>query len=168
MGRSAKCRICGAKLDTDNAYKVVIKGKNFYFCSEKEYVEDKTKKDKVETDKNKTYKLVCSIIGRREIVNTALWKEWKEWNRVATDEVIWQYLEENKTYLTGMVSRLDDVEFNRIRYLSAILKNKLGDFKPKVKEVEKNVLASRDEHYETKFKLKKRIGLLDFEEDCYE
>ena len=32
---------------------------------------------------------------------------------------------------------LPDIEYNRIRYLSAILKNKLGDYKPKVKETEK-------------------------------
>ena len=136
MGRPAICRICGTKLDTDNAYKVVLcnskgKEKNFYYCSEEEYVADKTKKEKAIEDRNKAYKLICDIIGRKQIINTTLWKEWKEWNKVATDEAIWQYLEENKTYLIGIISKLDNVEFNRIRYLSAILKNKLGDFKPK-------------------------------------
>ena len=173
MGRPAKCRICGTKLDTDNAYKITLCGtnakeRNFYFCSEEEYNEDKAKKDKANADKEKVYRLVCDVIGRKEIVNTTLWKEWKEWNKVSTDEIIWQCLEENKAYLVNIISKLDDIEFNRIRYLSAVLKNKLGDFKPKEKEVKKFIPVIAEEHYETKFKLKNRRGLLDFEEDCYE
>lgn len=141
MGRPARCRICGEKLNTDNAYRIVLydskgRGKNFYYCSEEEYNTDKEKKDKEVADKSKAYRLICDVIGRKEIVNTILWKEWKEWSKVATDEMIWKYLEENKMYLIDVISKLDNVEFNRIRYLSAILKNKLGDFKPKVVEKE--------------------------------
>ena len=84
--------------------------------------------------------LVCEIIGRKEIINGILWKEWKIWNKVADNEKIGRYLEENKDYLRDVISRLEDIEFNRIRYLSAILKNRLGDYKPKVKEVEKVVV----------------------------
>ena len=36
------------------------------------------------------------------------------------------------------------MEFNRIRYLSAILKNKLGDYKPKVEEERKPVESNSD------------------------
>lgn len=144
MGRPAKCKICGKKLDTDTAHKVVVydkknNAKNFYYCSEEEYNADKSKKDKAAADNKKVYGLICEIVGRKEIINSVLWKEWKEWNKVASDEVIGQYLEENKAYLVSAIGRLDDMEFNRIRYLSAVLKNKLGDFKPKVvaREVEK-------------------------------
>ena len=77
---------------------------------------------------------MCEIIGRKEIINGILWKEWQIWNKVADNEKIGCYLEENKDYLRDVISRLENVEFNRIRYLSAILKNILGDNKPKVEE----------------------------------
>lgn len=149
MGRPAKCRICGANINTTTAYKVIVcdtnnKEKRFYYCSKDEYEEYEARKKKEAADKDKAYGLICDIIGRKKIINTALWKEWKLWSEVASDEVIAQYLEENKEYLTGAIARLDDVEYNRIRYLSAILKNKLGDYKLKVKEERKPVESNSD------------------------
>ena len=132
-----KCRICGKSLTTESACLVITNGKKAFYCSQEEFEADKAKKEKEATDKDKVYRLICDIIDRKEIVNTILWKEKAIWNKVRTDEVIAQYLEENKEYLTGAIARLEDVEYNRIRYLSAILKNKLGDYKPKVKEEKK-------------------------------
>lgn len=169
----AKCKICGESLDTKTAYKVITLDKNnkekkAYYCNQEEYEADAKKKEKVAADKDKVYKLVCDIINRKEITNTALFSEWKIWNKVANNEKIGTYLEENKAYLCSVISRLEDKEFNRIRYLSAILKNKLGDYKPKVvvKEIVKPKI--QDEHYETKFKLKPRRGFEDLEDDCDE
>lgn len=137
---ACKCKICKKSLSTNDAYCVVINGKRSYYCSAVEYEAEQVQREKASADKDKVYRLICDIIGRKEIINTILWKEWKLWAQVATDEKIASYLEENKEYLVSMISRLDDVEFNKIRYLSAILKNKLGDYKPKVKEVEKAVI----------------------------
>ena len=169
----AKCKICGEPLDTKTAYKVITLDKNnkekkAYYCSQEEYEADAKKKEKVAADKDKVYRLVCDIINRKEITNTALFSEWKIWNKVANNEKIGSYLEENKTYLCSVISRLEDKEFNRIRYLSAILKNKLGDYTVKVtvKEIVKPKI--QDEHYETKFKLKPRRGFEDLEDDCDE
>ena len=134
MGRSAKCRICGTALDTDVAYKIITNGKNFYYCSEIEYKTDKAKKEKDKQDHDKVYRLICEIIGRNEIINTILYKEWAVWGKIADNEKIGQYLEENNDYLRSVVSKLEDKEFNRIRYVSAILKNKLSDYRPRVME----------------------------------
>lgn len=182
-GRPPKCKICGAKLSVETAYKVVTRNKNgveykAFYCSKEEYeeyisgqksnvktVQPKVKKDKPPTDRDIAYQIICDIIGRKAIINTVLWKEWKLWNNVATDEVIKLFLMENKEYLTGIISKLDNIEFNRIRYLSAILKNKLGDFKPRK---ETQVPQIKAEHYVTKFKPKERVALLDIEEECYE
>ena len=167
----AKCRICGEPLDTKTAYLVVTFDKNekkAYYCSQKEYEKDEAEKKKSAEDKDKTYYLICDIIGRKKIINSALWKEWTIWNEVATNEVIGKYLEENKEYLSGVIGRLDNVEYNRIRYLSAILKNKLGDYKPKTVVKEVVTPKIQDEHYETKFKLKQRRGFEDLEDDCDE
>ena len=147
MGTACKCKICKRSLSTDDAYCVVTydkngKAKKNFYCSEEEFNAEEARKRKAAADRSRAYRLVCKILGRDEIINTILWKEWVIWNKVATDEKIASYLEENKEYLLSMISRLDDVEFNRIRYLSAILKNKLGDYKPKVKEVERAVVKS--------------------------
>lgn len=165
----AKCRICGEPLDTKTAYLVVTNGKKAYYCSADEFEADDAKKKKAEADKDKVYFLICDIIGRQKIISSALWKEKAVWNEVATDEVVGQYLEENKDYLSSVIGRLDDVEYNRIRYLSAILKNKLGDYKPKVvvKETEKPNVKVDDTFYEVGSAIngKKRRSLADLEDD---
>lgn len=174
VGGSCKCKICGAKLNTENAYLVITESKKVkrliksFYCSKEEYEKDRAKKDKAKLDKDKAYWLICDILGRKEIINTALWDEWEIWKRVASNEVIGQYLEENKEYLKSVISRLDDVEFNRIRYLSAILKNKLGDYKPKVaaKETEKPKIKVDETLYEiTSTTRNRRRSLADLEDE---
>lgn len=164
-----KCRICGEALDTKTAYLVVTNGKKAYYCSREEFESDETKKQKASADKEKVYRLICDIIGRQEIVNSALWKEKAVWNKVAIDEVIGQFLEENRDYLASVIGRLDDVEYNRIRYLSAILKNKLGDYKPKVvvNEVPKPMINDVDKFmiYTNKKIITRRKGFAEEDED---
>lgn len=164
----AKCRICKEILDTNTAHLVITNGKKAYYCSAEELEIYEAKKKKTSEDKDKVYRLICEIIQRKEVTNTALFAEWKIWNKVADNEKIGQYLEENKAYLCGAIAKLEDKEFNRIRYLSAILKNSLGDFKPKTEAKPVFVPKIQEEHYETKFKPKARKALLDFEEDCDE
>lgn len=162
---AAKCRICGTKLDTKTAYKVVDKnGKSKYFCSASEFEAEEAKRKKIQEDKDRVYYLICDIMGVDEIINTALWKEKQLWNKAFSDEIIAKYLQENKEYLTSAVTRLDSSEYAKIRYISAILKNSLRDFRPKteITEVPKIVV---EEHYETKYTPKTRVSLLDLEED---
>ena len=137
-----KCRYCKANLSTNTAYQVIENKKTAYFCNQEHYenyiamIERKNKeKDKLSVNRDKAYRLICEIIGRKQIINTVLWKEWAIWNKVATDETIGQYLKENQAYLSSVIAKLEDVEFKRIRYLSAILKNELGDYKPKMVQV---------------------------------
>lgn len=137
MARTAKCKICGKQLNTNEAFRVEGKPPK-YFCSEEEYKAEEERKKKVAEDKDKVYRLICDIMGEQEIINSALFKEWVEWNKVADNMKIAKYLEENKDYMTTAISRIENKIYNRIRYLSAILKNALGDYKPKVvNEVEK-------------------------------
>ena len=104
-------------------------------------------------------------MGKKAITNSALFKERQVWRKVASDEVIGEYLEENKDYLTNVIARLDNIEYNRIRYLSAILKNKLGDYKPKVKETEKvKVQVEMDLYESSRPATNKRRSLADLED----
>ena len=168
----AKCRICGEELDTKTAYKVVILDKNkkekrAYYCNQTEYEEDAKKKVKIAADKDRVYWLICEIIGRTEITNTVLFAEWKIWNKVADDEKIGNYLEKNKGYLRSTIARLDDKEFNRIRYLSTILKNKLGDYTVHENKVEapKPVIKIEMDYEVVNTNQNKRRSLMDLEDD---
>ena len=131
----AKCRICGKELDTKIAYKVIDKnGKNKYFCSQSEYEAEEARKKKAKKDKDKVYRLICDIMGEKEIISTALFKEWQVWNKVADNEKISKYLKENRDYLSSVIGRLNSSEFARIRYLSTIIKDKIKEFVPRVEE----------------------------------
>lgn len=161
----AKCKICGITLDTNTAYKVTDKnGKNKYFCNQSEFEAEEERKKRAAEDKDRVYYLICDIMGEKEIISTALFKEWQVWNKVADNAKIAKYLEENKDYLSSVIARLQSSEYARIRYLSAIIRDKIKAFVPKV-EVKETPKIAAEEHYETKYKAKTRRALEDFEED---
>lgn len=172
---TCKCRFCQTRLTTSLAYKVENKDKKAYFCSkdhynkyvEKEEIECK-QKEMAEALENKFYNLMCEILGVDKITNTALWREKKELKAAYSEELIISCLEENKAWLTISVAKLDGGIYGKIRYVSVILRNKLGDYKPQIPTRAETTPKMQDEHYETKFKLKKRISLEDLEDDCDE
>jgi YHS domain-containing protein len=138
-----KCRQCQTNLNTQDAYKTTINNKNAYFCDKNHYEkfvqEEANKKKKQEQEsqaRDKFYNLFCEILGVNGITNTALWKEKTEINKVFSDEVIISYLAENKDWIKTSVGRLSGGEFGKIRYVSVILRNKLGDYKPQVVVIE--------------------------------
>ena len=138
--RQVKCRNCSKFIDRDKAISVECGKAKIFYCNEDCRQQAEQKKNAAQKElaiKDAVYRLICDIIGRKEIINGILWKEWALWHKVANNETIKQYLEDNKNYLCGVISKLEDKEFNRIRYLSAVLKNKLGDYKIKVVEKEK-------------------------------
>ena len=162
-----KCKICGTQLNTTEAYKITDKnGKNKYYCSTTEYETEEARKKKAAEDKDRVYRLICDIMGEKDIINTILFKEWQIWLKVADNEKIERYLEENKKYLTLVISRLENKIYNRIRYLSAILKNNLDKYKPKVDEIEKPKVIIDETIYNTStHSINRRRSLADLEDD---
>ena len=157
----AKCRICGKELDTKISYKVIDKnGKNRYFCSQSEYETEEARKKKAKEDKDKVYQLICDLFGY-EIQNTQLFAEWNLWNKLKSNEIIYKYLVENKEYLQQICNKPFDSEYQRIRYFSAVLKNSLRDFKPKVEVFDRAVIETMDEQpamYVNTKKINRRRG----------
>lgn len=140
-----KCKICGTQLDSKTAYKVTDKnGKNRYYCSASEFEAEEARKKKASEDKDKVYRLICDIFGEQEIISTALYKEWAVWNKVASNEKIAQYLEENYDYLNSVITRLHSSEYAKIRYLSTIIRDKIKGFvpKPKIEKHEREIEIS--------------------------
>ena len=163
----AKCKICGADLDSKIAYKVTDKnGKNKYFCSAIEFEAEEERKKKAAEDKDRVYRLICDIMGEKEIISTALFKEWQVWLKVADNEKIAKYLEENKDYLTSAIARLGSSEYARIRYLSAIIRDKIKAFAPKVEVVEKPKIVVEEVIYDVapSNTRNRRRGLADLED----
>lgn len=158
-----KCRICGTPHNTEDAYKIVVNNKSQYYCSQAEYEEDLERKKKAQEDKDKVYNLICDMFGY-QIQNSQFFAEWTLWNKLKSNEIIYKYLRENEDYLCRVCDKSFNSEYQKIRYFSAILKNSLRDFESKVEVVEQPKVVV-EEHYETKYKLKTRQALDDFEED---
>lgn len=148
---TCKCRICGEKLDTETAYKVTIKNKNKYYCSEQEYNEFIKQKEYAQQLKQDIKDIICDIFDIPAIVNTIVYKEWQDWNQLAADEVILNYLQENKTFFRNKIQGMDNTEYNKIKYLSAILKNSLNDFQKSESKVQIKIKDVTIEEYVAKY-----------------
>ena len=169
-----KCLVCGVDLDTKTAHRVelVVNKKTGekeirykYCCSETEYLAEEERKKKAAEDKDRVYRLICDVMGEKEIISTALFKEWQEWNKVANNEKIAKYLEINKDYLTSVIARLQSSEYARIRYLSAIIRDKIKAFVPKVEVKEMPKIVVDETIYEAPVQsLNKRRSLAELEE----
>ena len=175
MSRACKCRYCQKNITTDIAHLEHIKDKKAYFCNEEHYVKflseaaaDAKNKEHSKQLQDKFYNLMCEILGVNGITNTALWKEKTEINNVFPDEVIVAYWDENKSWITSSVSKLSGGIYGKIRYVSVILRNKLGDYKPKVivAETEKPKIVVDNTFYETmQTRNNKRRSLSDLEDE---
>ena len=158
------CQICRKKIERDTAYKRVVGKVNKYYCSEQEWQEEENTKQKAAEDKDKVYYLICDMFGY-EIQNTQFFAEWTLWNKLKTNDIIYKYLRENEDYLQQICDRSFNSEYQKIRYFSAILKNSLRDFVPKVQEIEKPKVVVEETIYEAPtHSLNKRRSLEDLED----
>lgn len=170
----AKCLVCGTVLDTKTAHRVefIVNKKTGekelkykYCCSEDEYLAEEERKKKAAEDSDRVYYLICDIIGEKDIISTALYKEWQVWNKVADNEKIAKYLEENYIYLTSVIARLGSSEYARIRYLSAIIRDKIKAFVPKAEVTEKPKVAVEETIYDAPVQsFNKRRSLAELED----
>ena len=163
-----KCRYDNREVDRKTAFKVVIKDKNTYWCSEKCYqlhCEAQERQAKINAEYDEIYELTKQIFGYEFTGYSLLKREVNTWEKVGTRAKIIAYLTENKNWLSGVMRKEFASDYNRVRYYSAIVAGKLHDFKPKSLEVEKPKVVV-EEQYETKYQPKVRAALLDFEEDC--
>ena len=165
-----KCRYCGERVEKEDAYK--DPNKNSYYCSEEHYLAIMNKredfqKEKEEKKQNKidpVYEEVADIFGYR-IQNSQLFKEMKLWRSICDDEKILAYLQEHKNYIKNKLEQLDSNEYSQIRYVSAILKNSLADYK-KTARIDPEKINVDCEIYEPIVsKKKKRRGLNALEDE---
>ena len=153
-----KCKICGTKTERKDAYKIVVNGKNNYYCNEEEY-NSWIKKREI---RDNTYILIYEVFGRK-ITNTILFKEVDELSNIYTFEKIYSYIKENQDYLYSVMKKINSKEYGKIRYFTAILKNNLGDYEY-INETENIYMSSEVDIPKNKFKRsKKRKALIEYE-----
>lgn len=161
-----------AKLNKDKKAKEDVKKKdqeNIEKSEEERIKEEKEKerKAKRKAEKDKVYWLICEIIGRNPIINPMLYKEWKIWNKVASNKIIGQCLEDNKAFLLNKMATFDDVEYQRILYVSSVLKHKLGDYSKRAKDMQVTPIKKVEETFYEPIATNnnKRRSLADLEDD---
>ena len=156
-----KCRVCSTKIERNDAYKVVVNGKNEYYCNEKEYKQ----KLKQKVDRDNTLNIINEIFGY-EITNSALNKELKEISVNHSFEKIYSYIYDNRQMLQRSLSKDFSSEYGKIRYFSTIIKNNIIEYvmndEPYITENEYEVL---DIKYKPK---KKRRAMCDIEKELLE
>ena len=163
----AKCKACGEWGDSKDMYKVVTgitRLVNKYYCDESCWQAEEDRKQKFKEDKNRVYDLICDMFGY-EIQNDKFFDEWAKWNKLKSNEIIYKYIRENEQYLQQACDKSFKGEVQRIMYFSAILKNNLMDFKPKVEVKEKPKVVVEETIYEAPTQsLNKRRSLDDLED----
>ena len=156
------CRDCGKKVNRDLAYKIVKGKANLYFCSEDEYKRILAEKEKAQEIRNGLQSIIDEIFGY-PVTNTALYKEQSEWAKVKPLEIIKDYLNDNKQYISTALENKQFVnEYGKIRYFSAIVKNNIKGYTPPRPEI---IKQTDTEIYEPKYKPgHKRKCLSDYED----
>lgn len=148
-----KCRKCGNKVERSNAFKVVVGGKNTYYCNKDEYNEILKYRELKDT----TYSYINNIFGYK-VTNTSIYKEVNEIIDAFGYELLISYLKENESYLSSVMQEKDfPKEYGKIRYFSAILKNSLVDYENTENEDDKEYEKCIDYDLPVmKFKRKKK------------
>lgn len=162
------CKYDKKQLDTKTAFKVVIKGKNTYFCDENcyhKYLVEKAEQDKINAEYDEIYEVTKQIFGYEFTGYSLLKREINTWEKVGTRQKIIAYLTENKDWLSHVMSKEFASDFNRVRYYSVIVAGKLHDFKPKPIEAERPRVAVEEIIYEAPTQsLNKRRSLAELED----
>jgi len=155
-----KCKCHDEKIERDTAFKIVVKGKNNYYCSEKDYLHIKREKESRENSIT-TIKL---IIG--DTTNTALFKELKIVGDIHGYYKISAYLRDNKDMLIKIMTKSFGNEFGKIKYFFTVVKNNIGDFK---EETKTNEIKEISENYSVNYKPKiKKKSLNEYMEEYLE
>lgn len=147
--RKVKCRHCEQFTIQKDAFKVVVNGKNEYYCNESHYKEAKQHKE----NKQKILEL-CSEIFEYNVSKDRYFL--KELNDVLEDtesNILRDYIEENMIELDMALSKNFATIVFKIRYFFAVVKKNLMEYKQQKKAESNEKIISRNiEIYNYKYK----------------
>ena len=132
MSRSVKCKICGNQLTNDIAYKVVVNGKNQYYCSDEEY----NAKQKEKESKDKCLKTITEILGSK-IVSPVMVKKVNELRKFYDYMVIDKTFKECANTISWALGSKDfNSEFAKTKYIISIVANNIDKvYKKHIKDL---------------------------------
>lgn len=164
----AKCQCCKKQLDTKEAFKVEVNGKNKYWCNEECYkitVEEREKQAKIKAEYDEIYEITKEIFGYAFAGYSLLKREVMDWEKIGNRQKIIAYLKENKNWLSDVMNKEFSNDYNRVRYYSAIVVSKLHDYNLKSVETNKPKIVIDETIYESpSHSLNKRRSLADLED----
>lgn len=150
MGRRCICKICGAELNTDTAFK----GNRYYCCSESEYLNYNSEI----ASRNNVINYLFQLCKTN---NSALFKEMNVWHETASWSKLENYFRDNIEYLTNVLNNKSfEKIYYKIKYLSGIVKNNIDDYKESAPDIQ----ISASEFIPVNYKPKpKRKGFADID-----
>ena len=164
----AQCQCCKKQLDTKEAFKVEVNGKNKYWCNEECYkitVEEREKQAKIKAEYDEIYEITKEIFGYEFVGYSLLKREVMDWEKIGDRQKIIAYLNENKNWLSDVMNKEFSNDYNRVRYYSAIVVSKLHDYNLKSVEANKPKIVIDEKIYESpSHSLNKRRSLADLED----
>lgn len=142
------CKACKKKIDRDTAYKVVVAGKNQYYCNEKEYLNIMEEKQA----KKEVFNLCTEILGAT--TNTILFKEMTEISSVYSYKKILEYLKCNLPSIKSYMYKTFTSEFGKIKYFTTIIKNNIGDYVAEIKDEKTIEMETTEVNYKARSRKK--------------
>ena len=122
MVRGCKCTHCKNQLNTDIAYKVIINGRNKYYCNEEEYRQIQEEAD----NKNKCLETIMAMLNV-PFIQPVMLKEINLLRDFYSYIVIEKAFKDNEQSILWFLENKDTgSEFGKIKYIMTIIKNNIN------------------------------------------
>lgn len=122
MARLCKCVHCKRELTTDKAFKIVVNGKNKYYCTEEEYIQIEEEID----NKNKCLGTIIMILNI-PFAQPVLLKEIKSLRDFYSYIIIEKAFKDNEQSIKWFLENKDNgSEYGKIKYIMTIIKNNIN------------------------------------------
>ena len=133
--RKVKCKHCKKELYNDEAFKVTLNGKNFYYCNEEEYNSIQREKDEY----NSCLLIVAETMNTK-FVAPVMVKKIKELRDFYNYNVIGRTFKECKQTIQWSVENKDfNNEFVKAKYITSIVANNIARIDKKIKQEKKEI-----------------------------
>lgn len=152
--RKVKCRYCEQFTTQGEAYKVVKKGKNEYYCNEEHYQNLIKRKN----DRKDILRMCSEILEYNVTQDTYFLKSLKEVLETTKTENLRDYLKDNMIDLDMALAKDFKTLVFKVKYFFAIVKRGLIEYEEikKIEEKNNKFKPNAIEQYNYKFKPRKR------------
>lgn len=163
--RRVKCRWCHSMTPSANAIRIKHGSQILFYCCEEHYQlaqKETEEKERKTAEYNRIYDLVVEICDGISLPFPVLKKEVDVWLSMSDFQRLESYLTSNKHILARSMSKEFNSAYCMVRYLSAIVKDKIAFYKLPPEEI---VHDDKTIHYEIRHNTQNlRTGFSDMED----